>query len=52
MDDALLAHIAPLGWEHIGLTGDYVWGGQYSMSENTGGLRTLHTPQEVLATAA
>jgi TnpA family transposase len=21
----LLAHIAPLGWEHIGLTGDYVW---------------------------
>jgi TnpA family transposase len=23
--DDLLAHIAPLGWEHIGLTGDYVW---------------------------
>jgi hypothetical protein len=23
--DELLAHIAPLGWEHIGLTGDYVW---------------------------
>ena len=22
----LLAHVAPLGWEHIGLTGDYVWG--------------------------
>ncbi len=21
----LLAHVAPLGWEHIGLTGDYVW---------------------------
>ena len=21
----LLAYIAPLGWEHIGLTGDYVW---------------------------
>jgi hypothetical protein len=20
-----LAHVAPLGWEHIGLTGDYVW---------------------------
>ncbi len=20
----LLAHVAPLGWEHIGLTGDYV----------------------------
>jgi TnpA family transposase len=23
--DYLLAHVAPLGWEHIGLTGDYVW---------------------------
>jgi hypothetical protein len=21
----LLTHVAPLGWEHIGLTGDYVW---------------------------
>jgi hypothetical protein len=23
--DALLAHIAPLGWQHINLTGDYLW---------------------------
>ena len=23
--DNLLAHVAPLGWEHIALTGDYVW---------------------------
>jgi TnpA family transposase len=23
--DDLLAHVAPLGWEHISLTGDYVW---------------------------
>ena len=23
--DDLLTHVAPLGWEHIGLTGDYVW---------------------------
>ena len=21
----LIRHVAPLGWEHIGLTGDYVW---------------------------
>ena len=21
----LLAHVAPLGWEHIALTGDYIW---------------------------
>lgn len=24
--DDLLAHVAPLGWEHISLTGDYLWG--------------------------
>lgn len=24
--DELLAHAAPLGWEHVGLTGDYLWG--------------------------
>ena len=23
--DDLLAHVAPLGWEHVGLTGDYLW---------------------------
>lgn len=23
--DALLAHVAPLGWEHVSLTGDYLW---------------------------
>ena len=23
--DELLAHVAPLGWEHIALTGDYDW---------------------------
>ena len=23
--DELLAHIAPLGWEHITFNGDYVW---------------------------
>ncbi len=26
IDEDLLAHIAPLGWNHINLTGDYVWG--------------------------
>jgi hypothetical protein len=24
--DDLLAHLAPLGWQHIKLTGDYLWG--------------------------
>jgi hypothetical protein len=25
VNDALLGHIAPLDWNHIGLTGDYNW---------------------------
>ena len=25
VDDALLQHLSPLGWEHINLTGDYLW---------------------------
>lgn len=25
MDESLLQHLSPLGWEHINLTGDYVW---------------------------
>jgi len=23
--DALLAHVSPMGWAHVGLTGDYLW---------------------------
>jgi TnpA family transposase len=25
VNDAMLEHVSPLGWEHINLTGDYVW---------------------------
>ena len=25
IDETLLHHLSPLGWEHINLTGDYVW---------------------------
>ena len=25
IDETLLPHVSPLGWEHINLTGDYVW---------------------------
>ena len=25
VDDSLLAHLSPLAWEHINLTGDYAW---------------------------
>ena len=24
-DPSLLRHVSPLGWDHIGLTGDYNW---------------------------
>ncbi len=44
-DDSLLQYLAPLGWEHINLTGDYVWrqnrkidGGKFRA------LRTLEKP--------
>jgi hypothetical protein len=50
--DHLLAHLSPLGWEHVNLTGDYVWGGRYSASENTGGLRPLRPTQDASAQAA
>jgi hypothetical protein len=23
--DQLVAHLSPLGWEHVNLTGDYIW---------------------------
>ena len=25
VDDRLLEHLSPMGWEHINLTGDYFW---------------------------
>ncbi|HAT11467.1 MAG TPA: hypothetical protein DCS97_12940 [Planctomycetes bacterium] len=25
VDDALLPHLSPLGWDHINITGDYTW---------------------------
>jgi TnpA family transposase len=39
--DHLLAHLSPLGWEHVNLTGDYVWGAAEQMTENPDGFRSL-----------
>jgi hypothetical protein len=25
IDEQLLSHLSPLGWEHINLAGDYIW---------------------------
>jgi hypothetical protein len=42
ISDELLAHLSPLGWEHINLTGDYVW--KPSSGLNHRPLRQLRLP--------
>ena len=37
--DGLLAHLPPLGWQHINLTGDYLWGADASLGPD--GFRPL-----------
>ena len=44
IDEALLTHLAPLGWEHIGLTGDYLW--RQSKPVDQGRFRPLRKPTE------
>jgi len=39
VDGTLLQHLSPLGWEHINLTGDYVW--QQSRQVEQGHFRPL-----------
>ena len=46
------ATLSPLGWEHINLTGDYVWEGAKEVSENITGLRPLRAPPETILKAA
>jgi hypothetical protein len=41
--DNLLRHVAPLGWNHISLTGDYLWT-QAAMSGD--GFRSLNIIEE------
>jgi hypothetical protein len=38
--DHLLAHLSPLGWEHVNLTGDYVWSADQN-TVNADGYRPL-----------
>jgi TnpA family transposase len=33
IDETLLQHLSPLGWEHINLTGDYVWANQKKLGK-------------------
>jgi TnpA family transposase len=50
--DHLLAHLSPLGWEHVNLTGDYIWAAHHTMSENIDGMRALRLPPDTFAKAA
>jgi TnpA family transposase len=50
--DQLLAHLSPLGWEHVNLTGDYIWSAQRPATENHDGLRPLRSMPEVVLEAA
>jgi TnpA family transposase len=43
----IVTHVAPLGWEHIGLTGDYVWTDAGQPSD--GVLRPLRRRESMLA---
>jgi hypothetical protein len=49
--DHLLAHLSPLGWEHVNLTGDYVWVADQSASETDDGFKRLRTPPTPFAKA-
>jgi len=48
----LLAFLSPLGWEHVNLTGDYIWAQEYDVMENSDGMKALRSPPEVFKKAA
>ena len=48
LPDKLLAHIAPLGWEHISFNGDYVWPSEPLKQ----GFRSLRNPRSAFLDAA
>jgi TnpA family transposase len=52
VSDDLLAHLSPLGWEHVNLTGDYIWGADSKITENTDGMRPLRPAPTKLYQAA
>lgn len=48
--DALLAHLAPLGWQHVNLTGDYLWDQGAGLGPD--GFRPLRGGRHAMAHAA
>ena len=47
----LMFHLSPLGWEHVNLTGGYIWAAEQT-SENIDGLRSLRPAPEQFIKAA
>ena len=50
--DHFLAHLSPLGWEHVNLTGDYVWATAHQTSKNINGLKPLRAAPDTYLRAA
>jgi hypothetical protein len=50
--DRLLAHLSPLGWEHVSLTGDYIWSAEPPATERRDGFRPLRTASDTARKAA
>ena len=47
IDDQRLRRLSPLGWDHINLTGDYVW--SEAATYDADGLRPLNSEPEPIA---
>jgi hypothetical protein len=43
LDDTLLQYLSPLGWEHINLTGDYLWRSSAKVGAGSSGHATAAT---------
>src|SRR6202049_3694605 len=50
--DQLLAHLSPLGWEHVNLTGDYIWSTERPVTESRDGFRPLRAAPDTARKAA
>src|SRR4051812_35519443 len=50
--DHLISHLSPLGWEHVNLTGDYVWSPAQEATEKHDGFRPLRPAPDPALLAA
>ena len=50
--DQLLTHLSPLGWEHVNLTGDYIWSTERPVTERRDGFRPLRAAPDTAHKAA